>query len=54
MSAVVLVAIDMESVQLPLGLKGGDKIIIRACGAYTSTYASVGFNGFPPLDVVAI
>ncbi len=45
---------EKRPVQLPLGLKGGDKIIIRACGAYTSTYASVGFNGFPPLDVVAI
>jgi len=27
---------------------------ILACGAYTATYASVGFNGFPPLDVVCI
>ncbi len=25
-----------------------------ACGAYTATYASIGFNGFPPLDVVCI
>ncbi|MCV2874766.1 type III PLP-dependent enzyme [Rhodobacteraceae bacterium XHP0102] len=45
---------EKRPVQLPLGLKGGDKIIIRSCGAYTSTYASVGFNGFPPLDVIAI
>lgn len=40
--------------QLPLGLKGGDRVVIHSCGAYTSTYASVGFNGFPPLDVVVI
>jgi ornithine decarboxylase len=39
---------------LPLGLKAGDRIIIRNTGAYTSSYSSVGFNGFPPLDVIAI
>ena len=43
-----------QPVQLPLGLQSGDRIVIRNCGAYTSTYASVGFNGFPPLDVIAI
>ena len=41
-------------VALPLALKSGDKVIIRNCGAYTSSYASVGFNGFPPLDVMVI
>lgn len=45
---------EKQPVQLPLGLRAGDKVMIRACGAYTSTYASIGFNGFPPLDVVAI
>ncbi|MDA7427271.1 type III PLP-dependent enzyme [Primorskyibacter aestuariivivens] len=45
---------EKQPVQLPLGLRAGDRVMIRACGAYTSTYASVGFNGFPPLDVVAI
>jgi ornithine decarboxylase len=45
---------EKRPVQLPVGLRAGDRIIIRACGAYTSTYASVGFNGFPPLDVIAI
>ncbi len=45
---------EKTPVQLPLGLKSGDRIMIRCCGAYTSTYASVGFNGFPPLDVVVI
>jgi ornithine decarboxylase len=35
-------------------LKSGDRVIIRNCGAYTSSYSSVGFNGFPPLDVVVI
>jgi ornithine decarboxylase len=45
---------EKQPVQLPVGLCAGDRVIIRNCGAYTSTYASVGFNGFPPLDVVVI
>jgi ornithine decarboxylase len=45
---------EKRPVQLPVGLRAGDRVIIRNCGAYTSTYASVGFNGFPPLDVVVI
>lgn len=45
---------EKRPVDLPLGLRAGDRIVIRNCGAYTSTYASVGFNGFPPLDVIAI
>lgn len=45
---------ERKPYQLPLGLKGGDRVVIHSCGAYTSTYASVGFNGFPPLDVVVI
>ena len=27
----------------------GDKVLIEGTGAYTTTYSSVGFNGFPPL-----
>ena len=45
---------EKRPVQLPLGLRAGDRFIIRNCGAYTSTYSSVCFNGFPPLDVVVI
>ncbi len=45
---------EKRPMQLPLGLKAGDRVIIRNCGAYTSSYSSVGFNGFPPLDVVVI
>ena len=45
---------EKQPVQLPVGLCAGDRILIRNCGAYTSTYASIGFNGFPPLDVVVI
>ncbi|MBI3496231.1 MAG: type III PLP-dependent enzyme [Proteobacteria bacterium] len=40
---------DAAGYQLPLDLAVGDKIQIMAAGAYTTTYASVGFNGFPPL-----
>ena len=35
-------------------LKAGDKVLIRNTGAYTSSYSSIGFNGFPPLAVVVI
>jgi ornithine decarboxylase len=35
--------------ELPLDLAIGDKIEFLSAGAYTSTYSSVGFNGFPPL-----
>ena len=45
---------EKRPVSLPLALRAGDKVIIRNCGAYTSSYASVGFNGFPPLDVMVI
>jgi ornithine decarboxylase len=40
---------DKAGYQLPLDLKVGDKVQIMAAGAYTTTYSSVGFNGFPPL-----
>jgi ornithine decarboxylase len=43
---------EKQLMQMPLTLKSGDRVIIRNTGAYTSTYSSVGFNGFPPLDVV--
>ncbi|MEP1330283.1 type III PLP-dependent enzyme [Pseudophaeobacter sp.] len=45
---------EKQPVLLPLGLRAGDAVVIHACGAYTSTYATVGFNGFPPLDVIVI
>ena len=40
---------DKAGYQLPLGLEVGDKVQILSAGAYTTTYSSVGFNGFPPL-----
>ncbi len=39
---------------LPLDLEAGDLVRVHAAGAYTSSYASVGFNGFPPLSVHCI
>ena len=45
---------EKRPVLLPLSLQAGDRVVIRHCGAYTSSYSSVGFNGFPPLDVVVI
>lgn len=35
--------------QLPLELAEGDMVDIMSAGAYTTTYSSVGFNGFAPL-----
>jgi ornithine decarboxylase len=35
--------------ELPLALAEGDFVDILSTGAYTTTYSSVGFNGFPPL-----
>lgn len=35
--------------RLPLDLQAGDHVDILSCGAYTTTYSTVGFNGFAPL-----
>jgi ornithine decarboxylase len=40
--------------RLPLGLRVGDKIEILSAGAYTASYASVGFNGFAPIRTYCI
>ena len=40
--------------QMPLGLRIGDKIEILSTGAYTASYASVGFNGFQPIRTYCI
>jgi ornithine decarboxylase len=36
---------------LPLSLRAGDHVDLLHAGAYTASYASVGFNGFGPLPV---
>ncbi|MBI2717607.1 MAG: type III PLP-dependent enzyme [Rhizobiales bacterium] len=39
---------------LPVTLTVGDEVLIEATGAYTTTYASVAFNGFAPLAAYVI
>lgn len=41
-------------VLLPTTLRAGDSIRILETGAYTASYSSVSFNGFPPLTVHVI
>jgi len=45
---------ERNKVDFPQSLTSGDRVIIHTCGAYTSTYSTIAFNGFPPLQVVAI
>ena len=40
--------------RLPHALRVGDKIEILSAGAYTASYASVGFNGFAPIRTYCI
>jgi ornithine decarboxylase len=40
---------DEADYHLPLELEVGDRVLIHGAGAYTTSYCSVGFNGFPPL-----
>jgi ornithine decarboxylase len=39
---------------MPIDLAVGDKIEIHSTGAYTTSYSSVNFNGFPPLRTICI
>jgi ornithine decarboxylase len=39
---------------LPLDLQAGDHVDILHAGAYTSSYSSVCFNGFPPLATYCV
>src|SRR5436853_1624091 len=45
---------EREPYALPISLEIGDKRLIEGTGAYTATYASVAFNGFPPLKTYHI
>jgi ornithine decarboxylase len=38
-----------EDVELPLALAEGDQVRFHGAGAYTTTYSTVGLNGFAPL-----
>ncbi|CEM60829.1 type III PLP-dependent enzyme [Treponema phagedenis] len=35
---------------MPISLKSGDRLYFLSAGAYTASYASVEFNGFPPIQ----
>ncbi|MEP3275304.1 MAG: type III PLP-dependent enzyme [Stappiaceae bacterium] len=41
---------EKDPYELPVSLSIGDRVLIESCGAYTSTYASVAFNGIEPLQ----
>jgi ornithine decarboxylase len=41
-------------VRLPSDLRAGDYVDVLAAGAYTASYSSVGFNGFPPLPTICL
>jgi ornithine decarboxylase len=45
---------ETHQVEFPTDLTSGDRVVILNCGAYTSTYSSVAFNGFPPLEVKVV
>jgi ornithine decarboxylase len=45
---------ERKPYELPVSLEIGDKVLIEGAGAYTATYASVGFNGFAPLKTYHI
>jgi ornithine decarboxylase len=45
---------ERKPYDLPVSLEIGDKVLIEGAGAYTATYASVGFNGFAPLKTYHI
>ncbi|WP_288348983.1 type III PLP-dependent enzyme [uncultured Thalassospira sp.] len=45
---------EKKPYDLPVALTIGDEVLIEATGAYTTTYASVAFNGFSPLTAYII
>lgn len=45
---------EKKPFDLPVTLTVGDEILIECTGAYTTTYSSIGFNGFPPLETYII
>jgi ornithine decarboxylase len=45
---------EKSDYDLPLDLQCGDRVEILNTGAYTSSYASLNFNGFPPLRTLCL
>ena len=48
-SVALLEAAGFKNADQVKSAKAGDKLYWLTTGAYTSTYASVEFNGFPPI-----
>ena len=40
---------ERSGYELPLALRDGDRVTVETAGAYVTTYAAQGFNGFAPL-----
>jgi len=40
--------------ELPNNLQSGDKLFFLSTGAYTTSYSSIEFNGFPPLQSIIL
>ncbi|KAG9391267.1 Ornithine/DAP/Arg decarboxylase [Carpediemonas membranifera] len=45
---------EKKEYSLPVGLRAGDLVQFHSTGAYTASYASVAFNGFPPIQTYCI
>lgn len=45
---------EQHPVQLSHRLAEGDIVLIRSTGAYTASYSTVGFNGYPPLRTTLV
>lgn len=45
---------EKTPIMLPVSLQIGETLLIESTGAYTTTYAANGFNGFPPLACICI
>jgi ornithine decarboxylase len=45
---------EKKRFELPLSLEIGDRIFWFSTGAYTASYSSVEFNGFPPLKTLVL
>jgi ornithine decarboxylase len=45
---------ENKPVDLSHELAEGDLVLIRSAGAYTASYSTVGFNGYPPLSTTLV
>ena len=45
---------EKHTYKMPEDTRIGDRVYILSCGAYTQSYSSIYFNGFPPLTAYVI